>query len=143
MRNVPLSDLGLSAAFLALALTPGPAYAEQITLSCRVEYQSGTESTETLRIDDATGRLEWTGPNGKAIPNRTVTATVSPNAFVWSIDRPTSYRTGDGVTHQTTEHYEGHIDRLSGTGRAFVSERDNVVMLNVTLMCRKATAPKF
>ncbi len=140
MRNVPLSALGLSAAFLALALTPGPAYAEQITLSCRVDSY-GQESTATFRIDDATGRLEWIGPNGNVL--RTVTATVSANAFVWSIDRPTSYRTGDGVTHQTTEHYEGHIDRLAGTGRAFVSERNHVVMLNVTLMCRKATAPKF
>lgn len=140
MRNVPLSALGLSAAFLALALTPGPAYAEQVTLSCRMEFQYGGEASATYRIDYATGRLEQIGPSGNAI--RTVTATVSPNAIVWSIDQPTSYRTGDGVTHQTTEHYEGRIDRLAGTGLVWTQE-GNQPARTATLTCRQATAPKF
>ena len=142
MRNVSLSVLGLSVAFLALALTPGPAYAEQVTLSCRVESQFGGESTATFRIDYATGRLEQIAPSGNAYTNRTVTATVSANAIVWSIDPPTTYLTGDGVTHQTTEHYEGRIDRLAGTGVVW-SRQGNEPANSATLTCRQATAPKF
>lgn len=142
MRNVSLSALGLSAAFLALALTPGPAYAEQVTLSCRVESRLGGESTATFRIDYATGRFEQIAPSGNAYTNRVVTATVSANAIVWSIDQPTSYLTGDGVTHQTTEHYEGRIDRLAGTGTTWSKQGDFPAHYE-TLTCRQATAPKF
>jgi hypothetical protein len=97
----------------ALSMAAGPAFAEIKTLSCR-SAQGG--AAYTYRIDYDTGRLEQIAPSGKPYSNRIVRATITPTAIIWSIDQPSSYVTGDKVTHQTTERWEGKIDRLAATG---------------------------
>lgn len=116
MRNTFFKASFFSASLLVLAVTAAPAYAEQVTLSCHTA-ESGVF---TFQVDYVTGRIQELGPNGNAYANRIATATVSPNSISWSIDHPTSFRTGDGVTHQTTEHWEGYIDRLAATGRLWI-----------------------
>jgi hypothetical protein len=128
----------LRSAALAIALIAQAslAHAAPVTLSCRSETNS---QTWTFRIDYATGLVEQLNSNGDAYKNRVATATISPNAIVWSIDQPYSYRTGDGVTHQTTEHWAGHIDRLSATGWVRSYDDDHYRNLPVDITCRQAT----
>lgn len=133
--NFSAALLRNAALAIALIVTASPASAEPVTLSCRTD---AGPATWTFRINYATGLVEQLAPSGNAYTNRIATATISPNAIVWSIDQPSSYLTGDGVTHQTTEHWEGHIDRLSATGWMQSSQGDfpaNVVDFN----CRQAT----
>jgi hypothetical protein len=114
MRKNRFKPFVFAASFLALAMAAGHAYAQTVTLSCRYTENGG--GAFTYRVDYATGRLEELGPSGTAYSNRIVTATISPNAIVWSIDQPSSYMTGDNVTHKSSEHWEGRIDRLATTG---------------------------
>lgn len=127
----------LRSAVLAIALivTTSPASAEPVTLSCRTD---AGPATWTFRINYATGLVEQLAPSGNAYTNRVATATISPNTIVWSIDQPSSYLTGDGVTHQTTEHWEGNIDRLSATG--WMQSQQGDFPTNVAnFTCRQAT----
>ncbi len=119
MLNGRFKGFALSALSLALALVAGPARAESVVLSCTTD---AGPATWTLRIDYATGLVEELGSSGAAI--RSATASISDNAIVWSSDAPTTYLTGDGVTHEATAHWEGHLDRLSGTGwiQAYLEE---------------------
>lgn len=130
--------------FAALAITlivqASPARAEPVTLSCRTD---AGPATWTLRINYETGLVEELGPSGEAYSNRIATANISPNAIVWSIDQPSSILTGDGVTHQTTEHWEGKIDRLSGTGWIQWRQGTGPMEEDLTFTCRQATKPKF
>ncbi len=121
---------------IALLVLASPTRAEPVTLSCRAD--AGSE-TLTLRINYATGLVEQLAPSGKAYTNRVATAAISQNAIVWSIDQPSSYLTGDGVTHQTTEHWEGRIDRLSGTGWTQSHQEGLYRNLPVDITCRQAT----
>lgn len=126
--------------FAALAITlivqASPVRAEPVTLSCRTDTGP---ATWTLRINYETGLVEELGPSGEAYSNRIATANISPNAIVWSIDQPSSYRSGDDVVHQTTEHWEGHIDRLSGTGWIQAYYESLYHHGPVSLTCREAT----
>jgi len=133
---------GFSAALLrsvalaiALIVTASPARAEPVTLSCRTD---ASPATWTFRINYATGLVEQLAPSGNAYTNRIATATISPNTIAWSIDQPSSYRTGDDVIHQTTEHWEGHIDRLSATGWMQSHQGDFPANI-VDFTCRQAT----
>jgi len=121
---------------IALLVPASPARAEPVTLSCRTD---AGPATWTFRINYATGLVEELAPSGKAYSNRVARATISPNAIVWSINQPSSYLTGDNVRHQTTEHWEGHIDRLSGTGwiRSYYESLYHNEAVNIT--CRQAT----
>jgi hypothetical protein len=129
------SLLRSAALAIALLVQASPARAEPVTLSCRTDAGS---QTWTFRINYATGRVEELGPSGEAYTNRIATATISPNAIIWSIDQPSSYRTGDDVIHQTTEHWEGHIDRLSATGW-MRSQQGDFPTPAVDFTCRQAT----
>lgn len=136
-----LFQAGFSAALaIALIVTASPARAEPVILSCQVDSPS---MTLTLRINYATGLIEQLTSSGEAWTNRVATATISPNAIVWSIDQPSSILTGDGVTHQTTEHWEGKIDRLSGTGWIQSRQGTGPMEEDLTFTCRQATKPKF
>ena len=135
-----LFQAGFSAALvIALIVTASPARAEPVTLSCRAD--TGSE-TWTLRINYATGLVEELAPSGKAYTNRVATATISPNAIIWSIDQPKTITTHAGTTHQTTEHWEGRIDRLSGTGW-MENSHSPVDSIRVSFTCRQVTKPKF
>ncbi len=127
--------LRCAALAIALIVTASPARAELVTLSCRTDVGS---ETFTFRINYATGLVEQLGPSGNAYTNRLATATISPNAIIWSIDQPSSYLTGDGVTHQTTEHWEGHIDRLAATGWV-ESHKGDFPTHPIDIICRQAT----
>lgn len=120
---------------IALLVQASPVRAEPVTLSCRAD----AGSTYTLRINYSTGLIEELAPSGNAYTNRVATATISPNAIIWSIDQPSSYLSGDDVRHQTTEHWEGRIDRLSGTGwvRSYYESLYHHLPVDVT--CRQAT----
>jgi len=119
---------------IALLVQVSPAHAEPVTLSCRTD--AGSE-TYTFRINYATGLVEQLAPSGNVYPNRVATATISPNSINWSIDQPTTGR----PNYQTTEHWEGHIDRLSATGwgRSYYEDR---VINGIDITCRQA-AQKF
>ena len=133
--NFSVALLRNAALAIALIVTASPASAEPVTLSCRTD---DGPATWTFRINYATGRVEQLAPSGEAYSNRVATATISPNAIVWSIDQPSSYLTGDGVTHQTTEHWEGSIDRLSATG--WMQSHQGDFPTNVAnFTCRQAT----
>jgi hypothetical protein len=121
---------------VALALAAGPAHADSVTLSCRRADE--TPGTWTLRIDYSSGRVEQLNPSGEAYNRRVVAAKISPNTIVWSIDQPASYLTGDNVRHQTSEHWAGHIDRLSGTGwlESYYEAQFHYLPIDVT--CRQA-----
>jgi len=116
---------------IALLVQVSPAHAEPVTLSCR--SNAGSE-TYTFRINYATGLVEQLAPSGNAYPNRVATATISPNTINWSIHQPTTGR----PSYQTTEHWEGHIDRLSATGwvRSYYEDR---VINGIDITCRQAT----
>ena len=116
---------------IALLVQVSPAHAEPVTLSCRTD--EGSE-TYTFRINYATGLVEQLAPSGNAYNNRVATATISPNEIIWSIDQPTAGR----PSYQTTEHWEGHIDRLSATGwvRSYYEDR---VIGGIDITCRQAT----
>lgn len=120
---------------IALIVSASPARAEPVTLSCR----DAGPGTWTFRINYATGRIEELAASGKAYDDRVATATISPNAIRWSIDQPSSYLTGDNVRHQSIEHWEGHIDRLSGTGwvQSYYQNFSHSVPVSIT--CRQAT----
>jgi hypothetical protein len=118
----------LAIAFLVLA---SPTRAEPVTLSCRDDAKS---HTITLRVNYTTGLVEQLAPSGNAYTNRVATATISPNAIIW--------------LNQTTEHWEGRIDRLSGTGwsqwaRLSSGGGHGPVEEDLTFTCRQATKPKF
>ena len=118
-------------------LLVSPASAKTVTLSCRAVEGSGTYA---LRFNDSSGLVEELGDSGVALTG-SATASISENAIKWSIDYPSSYRTGDGVSHQTTAHWEGRIDRLSGNGwfaRYFEGRHPNPVSVS----CNEA-AQKF
>ena len=135
--NFSTAALRSTALAIALLVQASPARAEPVTLSCR--FEEGQE-TLTLRINYATGLVEELEPTGKAWTNRIApNASISPNTIAWSIDQPTSYLTGDDVRHQTTEHWAGHIDRLSGTGwiQSYRETRYPPNPVNIT--CRQAT----
>lgn len=123
----------LRSAILAIAfLVPAsPARAEPVTLSCRSDAGPGTW---TLRINYATGLVEQLSPSGNAYTNGVATATISPNAIVWSIEY-----LDDGTTPPTTAHWEGHIDRLSGTGSIQFYRVDFYHYDPVSVTCRQAT----
>ncbi|MDI1301933.1 MAG: hypothetical protein PSX71_08515 [bacterium] len=127
----------LCSAVLAMAfiVQASPAHAEPVTLSCRSDKDT---ATFTFRINYTSGVVEQLAPSGDAYTNRIATATISPNAIIWSITQPSSYLTGDGVTHQTTELWEGHIDRLAATG--WTQHRQGDFPTNVeSFTCRQAT----
>jgi hypothetical protein len=120
---------------LVFLLAASAAYADPVTLSCRNEANT---STTTFRINYANGLLEQLNSNGDAYNRRSVTATISSNTIVWSIDQPSSYLTGDGVTHQTTEHWQGQIDRLAASGWMW-SRQGNFPENVENFTCRQAT----
>jgi hypothetical protein len=134
--NFSAALLRSAALAVALLVHASPARAEPVTLTCRSD---AGPATWTFRIDYATGMIEELAPSGKAYANRVAKATVSPNAIIWSIDQPSSYLTGDNVRHQTTEHWEGHINRLSATGwvRSYHESLYHSDAVNIT--CRQAT----
>lgn len=136
-----LFQAGFSAALaIALIVSVSPARAEPVILSCQVDRPS---MTLTLRMNYTTGMVEQLAPSGNAYPKRVATATISPNAIIWSINQPSSYLTGDGITHQTTEHWAGRIDRLSGTGWSQWRQGTGPVEEDLTFTCRQVTKPKF
>lgn len=125
---------------IALIVTASSARAEPVTLSCRADTGS---ATLTFRINYATGLVEQLAPSGNAYTGRVATATISPNAIIWSINQPSSYLTGDGITHQTTEHWAGRIDRLAGTGWSQWRRGTGPMEEDLTFTCRQVTKPKF
>ena len=130
--SVPANLLRGAALAIALIVSASPTLAaEPVTLSCRND--AGSE-TWTLRINYATGLVEQLAPSGNAYPNRVATATISPNAIIW--------------LNQTTEHWKGRIDRLSGTGwsqwaRLSSGGGHGPLEEDLTFTCREATKPKF
>lgn len=120
----------------ALIVQVTPASAEPVTLICN---NDASTIVITYRIDFTNGQIEQLAPSGKAYTNRVTIATVSPNAIVWSIEQPSSYLTGDNVTHQTTEHWAGNINRLSGTGWTEAYNVDQYHNLPISFTCRTAT----
>lgn len=91
-----------------VAAEPARARVERgVTLSCR--YESG--GTFNLRINYESGLLEELAPSGNALDGWTVTASVGQNSISWSKEWLES-----GTEPPSTMHWEGTIDRLSGSG---------------------------
>ena len=134
------STVLVSSFLLAIFANAAPTHAEVVTLVCQADKGP---NTWTFQVDYATGLFTELAPSGKAYTNRIVTATISPNAIIWSLDQPSSYRTADGVTHQTTEHWEGHINRLSGTGWVKSYDRGLWYASPDDFACQPVTKPKF
>ncbi|MCE9651430.1 MAG: hypothetical protein K8R18_17560 [Parvibaculum sp.] len=112
--------------------------AKTVTLSC----QGDDSVAYNLRINYDSGLVEQLGDNGSAYTG-TATANISDTTIVWSTDYPSSYLTGDEVRHDTTAHWEGRIDRLSGTGW-FQRYLEDLYHNNpVSISCHEASEPKF
>ena len=107
MLALRAKHLALSSVFLALAAAPASA----VTLSCTTSTGS---AAATLRVDYGSGLIEELCSNGAAF--RSATAQISATTIMWSTDYPGSYGSADGVTHDSSVHWEGRLDRNAGTG---------------------------
>lgn len=107
---------------------------EPIILSCRYD---NSDASFTLRVNYATGLLEQLAPSGNAYSNRVVTATISANAIVWSKEF-----LDDGTNPPSMYHWEGNIDRLSGTGSIVAYRPDYNPYAAYPVTCRRG-APQF
>jgi hypothetical protein len=101
----------LAGIWVGLALLVSPAAAEPVTLSCRAD---DGPATWTFRIDYVTEIIEELGDTGSALIS--TKAGISANVIAWALAKPVSQMTFGGERRQTTAHWEGHIDRLSGIG---------------------------
>ncbi len=109
MRRIFIAIVLGCAALIAL---PASAHAESLTLSCRATNEDST--IWTLRVDYTRNVIEEIGNNGVA--TRSATAQISDNSILWSANKPSVFVTNDGLRQAGTEHWEGRIDRLSGSG---------------------------
>jgi hypothetical protein len=128
--------LGSAALAVALVLQASPVLAQTVTLSCQVD---GGSYTHTYRINYGTGLVEELGPSGQAWTNRTApNAKISANAIVWAADLMDT-----GLQTPVPMHWEGTIDRLSGTGWTWWSRQGLVMGPTENFTCSAATKPQF